>query len=1086
MKKALLFALALTGACAAWGQGTITLTTDAPVGTVVKFLPNAVSATQPIQIDWGNGVIVNQTVDPNTSAWQRWVEGTVEGGTITITGNLTELSFQEAQLTSAVVDGMVNLESLTLSKNALTSFELIGTTPLKKIDLSYNKIANTASQNATLGLEAAARALTDLNLSHNEGLQALKVDGLPNLVYLTLNDCPDLMSVFICLPEAAHPTLRSINLDNCALSHFYPVSMPSLRTLNLANNNLVSGDNDYDPFMMGDYPELTSFDISGNSGIREIDVTSCTKLEQFRANDCDLSRVDLGQCPELITLSLRNNNIKTLDLGNNKALSTLYIGGNPIKELDLTEFDKMKSLDISNTQISRVNLMNAYYLQDFAAAGSLLEWVDFGGQQPNRMTKIDLRDCTSFTPESMTYTLHTLPQAKRSYSTNLFLAGSPYEHADFSWAMETDMNWIPDVEEGDGTATNVLKNVTLTGATLTGDRKTGELDRLYPLMGLGLSYDLEVYQTEGGKFLLPQWQKPYFQTIKGVTDKALCGVPMYAYVYPEEGYRFKSVTVNGKEIKSQWFMISEDSEIKVNFTQGSDEPSVSITVAQGQKLSFLVNTHEANGTVSVDWGTGTRTDYEDQNAYIPGSYRIGGSRIDGTAAGTTVTIYGDLAAVDLSGYGDVAEDFGLWDNAITAIDLSNAEGLRFLNVYWNPIGSIDLSGCPGLEILNASYTAMTTLDLSHTPNLLWLSAYSDGYESEAIMPLSTLDLTMLPKLQYIDVKNNKLQSIDLSNNPMLRWANFNGNRLGSIDLGGCPELLELDLSRNNLDAVDITSLPKLVTFSVADNNLTSLDVSNNTALESLMVGNNAIKTLDTSMLASLQTLYINGNGMSADQLNDLYYNLPVRIEKEDDNNGAGALSWNLAVIQSGDKEENDGRRADSSIAVYLGWSPSHTGTNGGSDYAYLDITQSSRGTIKVVDGEGNEYTHGTKVPKYTQLTIVATPADEYELKGYSLNEEETVYESSFTMPGIYTRLMPVFGKKTDAIAEAGADGYTVTAGNGAITVSGEAAVNVAVHSASGVLVASGSTGSYTVEAGIYLVTVTCADGTSRTHSVAVR
>ena len=47
-------------------------------------------------------------------------------------------------------------------------------------------------------------------------------------------------------------------------------------------------------------------------------------------------------------------------------------------------------------------------------------------------------------------------------------------------------------------------------------------------------------------------------------------------------------------------------------------------------------------------------------------------------------------------------------------------------------------------------------------------------------------------------------------------------------------------------------------------------------------------------------------------------------------------------------------------------------------------------------------------------------------------------------------------------------------------------MNVAVHSASGVLVASGSTGSYTVEAGIYLVTVTCADGTSHTHSVAVR
>lgn len=1085
MKKALLFALGLMGACAAWGQGTITLTTNAPVGTVVKFLPNAVTATQPIQIDWGNGVKVNQTVNPNAAAWQRWVEGTIEGGTITITGNLTELNFTEAQFATASIDGMSFLEKLDLSHNELTSFEIIGTSPLKEVNLAYNKIANTASVNATLGLEVAARTLTNLNLSHNEGLQAVKVDQLKNLEYLTLNDCPDLMSVFLCLPESTLPVLRTINLDNCALSHFYPVTLPSLRSLNLANNQLVSGENDYAPFEMGTYPELTNFDISGNSGIENVDITSCTKLEQFRANDCQLSHIDLSQCPELITLGLKNNKLKSIDLGNNKKISSLYISGNPIKELDITPYDKLKSLDISNTQISRVNLMNAFYLQDFAAAGSLLEWVDFGGQQPNRMTKIDLRNCTSFTQESMSYTLWTLPPAKRAWSENLLLEGSPCEHADFSWAMDTDMNWDPDVEPGDGTATNEWKNVTLTGATLTGERKTGKLDRLYPLMGLELEYDLEVYQTEGGKFLLPQWEKPHFQTIKGVTDKALSGVPMHVYVYPEEGYRFKSVTVNGKEIKSQWFMISEDAEIKVNFTQGGDEPSVAFTVPQGQKLSFLVNTHEANGTIAVDWGTGNRTEYEGQRGYTPGTYQIGGNRIDGTAAGTTVTIYGDLAAVDLSGFGDVAADFGLWDNAISAIDLSNAESLRLLNVYWNPVKSIDLSGCPELQILNVSHTAMTELDLSPVPGLLWLSAYSDGFESEEIMPLSTLDVTMLPRLQYIDAKNNKLTAIDLSHNPMLRWANFNGNKLASIDLSGCPELIELDLSRNELTALDVTGLTKLTDLSVGDNNLTSIDVSKNTALTSLMVSDNAIKTLDTSALAALQMLYINGNGMTADELNDLYYKLPVRIAKDDENqSGIGSLSWNLAVIQSGDKAENDGRRADSSIAEYRGWSPSHTGTNGGSDFAYLDITQGSNGTVKIVDAEGKEYTHGSKVPKYAQLTIQATPAEGYELKGYSLNEEETVYESTFTMPGIYTRFMPVFGKKS-SIAEAGADGYTVAAEGQAITVSGEATA-VAIHSAAGVLVAAGQAGSYAVEPGIYLVTVTTADGTAATTSVAVR
>lgn len=145
------------------------------------------------------------------------------------------------------------------------------------------------------------------------------------------------------------------------------------------------------------------------------------------------------------------------------------------------------------------------------------------------------------------------------------------------------MNWILDVQEGDGTAKNTKLNVTVSGATLTGEKKTGHLDRLYPYFGLGLDYDLDIYQADGGTFLLAQWQPPYFRTIKSVTDEALKGVPMYAYVYPDEGQVFKSVTVNGKEIKSQWFMISEDADIKVNFAEIGAEPSVAFTVARVRK-----------------------------------------------------------------------------------------------------------------------------------------------------------------------------------------------------------------------------------------------------------------------------------------------------------------------------------------------------------------------------------------------------------------------------------------------------------------------------------------------------------------------
>ena len=53
-------------------------------GTAVRLLPNTVSATQPITIDWGNGVEMKYTVDPKQAAYNRWIEGSIEGGTITV------------------------------------------------------------------------------------------------------------------------------------------------------------------------------------------------------------------------------------------------------------------------------------------------------------------------------------------------------------------------------------------------------------------------------------------------------------------------------------------------------------------------------------------------------------------------------------------------------------------------------------------------------------------------------------------------------------------------------------------------------------------------------------------------------------------------------------------------------------------------------------------------------------------------------------------------------------------------------------------------------------------------------------------
>lgn len=1040
MKKYLLLGLLLP---ALWADaGTLRMETSKEIGTKVKILLNVKSATVPVTIDWGNGVEVKYTVDPSKPAYNRWIDGTIEGAGLTISGNITEADLQNMGLTSIEVENMSSLIDLDLANNELVSFELLSTTPLETLNLSYNKLVNNTTVARTLSLEFAGETLRNLNVSHNDGLICLDIRDLMALEYFTANDCASMGSVFICMPEDSRPAMQNINLSNCDLAHFYPVSMPSLRSLELRNNNLMTAA-DTDPFVLGDYPNLRTLDITGNGQIDELDVTKCTKLENLYISDNQIERIDLSQNPELQVFMAANNYISSFDFGNNKQIRSLDISGNPVSELDVTQFPSISTLNISNTKISRVMLMKASYLTEFRAANTLIEFIDFNGQQAERVRIVDLRDNKMMTGETVDYTIHTLPQAKSSASDNLLLSGSNAETADIAYATSIDMGWKCDVT-GDGTATHSKVKVNLLDATDTGENKTGYFDRLYPIFGMGMDYDFDIYETAGGKFLISQWQPIYFQKMNSVTNEALTGVPIHIYPYPEEGKRFKSVTVNGKEIRDQWFVITEPSDIKVNFTDS--EGYFSFTSIPGNDISVLVNTTENNGTVWVDWGTGVRTEYTGQNKYTSGYAELKGTRIDGTASGDgVVKIYGDLAGVDLSGFGEYGLMMGMWDNQVSAIDLTHAPDLKYLNFYWNPVKELDLSNATSLEVLNTGYSAIKNLDLSNCPNLMWLDAHGDGYgdEEDGFALLESIDVTKLPILQYLDVKGNDLTTIDLSQNPYLTWLNVTNNHLTSLDITHNPLLLEVDAGNNQIADIDLSKNSKLESLTLSRNKLEGVDLSGNRALTYLGLEGNDIHALNLKEHTALRRIMINGNGMSADELNDIYYTLPTRLPGLDDED-PNALNYNLAVIQGTDDDEkiNDATRADSSIAEDRGWTPSHLGSNGGSAVAYLDVLTSAHGTVTIKGEDGTEYGHGSKVPKYSKVSIVAKPDEGYSMKYFTLNGEDAQTGNSFEMPGIYTKLRVEFGKGQSGIDEVSSTNGVYVVAGGVVVISDNATVDI--------------------------------------------
>ncbi len=178
------------------------------------------------------------------------------------------------------------------------------------------------------------------------------------------------------------------------------------------------------------------------------------------------------------------------------------------------------------------------------------------------------------------------------------------------------------------------------------------------------------------------------------------------------------------------------------------------------------------------------------------------------------------------------------------------------------------------------------------------------------------------------------------------------------------------------------------------------------------------------------------------------------------------------VSQSGDKAENDCRRADSSIAEDRDWTPNILGTNGGSDFAYLDILSSPNGTFRLTDSKGNEYKHGSKVPKYETIAITATPDEGYVFESYSLNDDIPVNASSFEMPGIYTKLRVNFAKK-GGVACTQADEVLIEAKEGAIEIHADNATAY-VFRADGLEVANAAingTARIEMQSGHYIVKV---------------
>lgn len=1036
-------------------NAVITIKTNKAVDTELTIEGYAIDSKDALTVDWGDGE--EKTYFPS-NLWNTNVsaKGTLKGETVKISGNMRTLEIKGAGVTSFECASAPNLEELNLSDNALTAFTVSNMPKLKSLKLEKNAI----SFYGDLNIQEAAPTLTELNVSDNQ-LNSYDLSKFKKLEYFYANNNPKLTTVLF--PNGSE-NLKEIKMNKCDIVHFYAISLPSLRVLELGSNSIWQ-DANIMGFEDGTYPKLTNLDLSNND-IYAINLSIYPALENVNVSGNHISRLTVGTLENLISLNCSNNELPQLNVTANKQLSNLYCAGNQLTSLDITPLSYMRSLDISNNPISNIDLSNAYGLTDFTATDTHCAAFDFRGLKPyGNVNKLDVRNNKNMTAQSLNMMFLTMPaRSRQSWTTTLFIEGCPgAEQCNTDDITSSDYNWKADVK-GDGSATK--KNVNLTvDAT-----NTGKKDNFGDESSTDETYSLTRYATENGEFNLTQWTGPYYAKHADLTSTAESGVPAWVVAYPAEGYRLKEVLVNGKAVNGTRFVPVDNSTVKVVFEKKPRE--VKLTTEKGTMLNFGVKT-AVTTPVSVCWGSG------EPELYV---VKAGETYyFDENAIGTDVTIYGDITSLIADSYPD-SEDIGLnGDNKISAVDLSGNELLTKVVLYGNPISSIDVSNLVNLEHLDVATVGggvLETVNLGNNPKLTELLCYNNK--------IASLDLTKCPELVKVDAKNNQLVDINLANNSKLQLLDLTNNQLSDIDVSNLTALTDLLLTGNKLTKLDMSKNTGLIELRVGTNKLTQLDLSNNTKLMVVTFQNNYMHHLDLSACSNLRQVNCGNNGMSACELDDFFYTLPQYPDISADEAIQGAT---LRLNEGEEERPNSYDTCDSSIAESKGWTLNAGGNASGCETAYITIIGSPDGTTRFFDADNNEVKSGDKVLKNSTIRVEATPNAGFKYDGLRIDGVIKAKAKSFKVLR-YTKVEVGYSPSSTGIDNVTAAelGTEVKAGNGTIAVTAAAETAAQVYTANGQLVDSADvngTHTFAAKAGAYIVKLT-ANGKNAVSKIVVK
>jgi hypothetical protein len=190
---------------------------------------------------------------------------------------------------------------------------------------------------------------------------------------------------------------------------------------------------------------------------------------------------------------------------------------------------------------------------------------------------------------------------------------------------------------------------------------------------------------------------------------------------------------------------------------------------------------------------------------------------------------------------EALETVQIYVNIKSITDLTGIKSFKnlvILQIEGNRLTSLDVSGLIYLDYLDCRNNALTSLDVSGLSNLTYL--YCEGNA------LTSLDVSSLINLIYLGCENNALTSLDVSGIINLTYIYCGNNVLTNLDVSALRNLKYLVCYRNSLSNLNLSNCTELIGISCLANKLTTIDVSTLTKLETLVCNENALTSLDVS------------------------------------------------------------------------------------------------------------------------------------------------------------------------------------------------------------------------------------------------